>query len=549
VRRFSIDLGSKLAFGIDYPASVAISPRGDLLAYVTETDGLRGIHVRAMDELEARPLGGTVGAQQPFFSPDGKWLGFFAEGKLKKVSVRGGAPIALAEAPNGMGGAWSKDGWIVFAPSDLSGLQRVGDSGGEVETFSRVKPEAGEQAHWSPVLIADQRTVLFTVYTGGRNTESRLAIQAAGQTDHRIVLDGGSHGRILPPHWLIYARGTELLAVEFDITKDAVTGTPFRVLEGVQDTPAAGAPLFAVSDQGTLVYVRAVTTGFAGRVVWVDRSGNAREEIDAGHTYGRPRLSPDGTRVAFHFADPDFNVWVKELVRGTRWKLTKEPGWDGFAVWSPDGRQIAFSSAREGSRTLFLQAADGTGTAERLLPVGNPRWPTSWSRDGSWLAFQEEDPRTGWDVWLLDLRSRTASSFLHTGAREVWGRFSNDGQWLAYQSNESGSSEVYIASIRDRAQRLQVSVGGGAVPIWSPANDGMYYSQGAEFLRVPIRLAPSPVAGRPHRLFGIEALEINDVSPSGDRFIAVEAPKTVAINRLNVVLGWPQILARLAETR
>jgi Tol biopolymer transport system component len=385
------------------------------------------------------------------------------------------------------------------------------------------------------------------VYTGGRSTDSRLAIQALSQTDHRIILEGGSNGHLLPPRWLVYGRGMEILAVEVDPSRRVVTGTPFRVLDAVQDT-LWGAPVFAVSDQGTLVYAPAATTRYTGRIVWLDRSGQVREEVEAGHAYQRPRVSPDGTRVLFHFADPDCKVWVKDLARGTRLKLTKDPGWDGFGVWSPDGRQIAFSSARAGSRTLFLQAADGNGTAERLLPVENPRWPTSWSPNGDWLAFHEEDPRTGLDVWLLDMRNKRAQPFLHTAAREAAARFSPDGEWLAYYSDESGSFEVYLCSMHDPSRRLQVSAGGGVGPIWSPAGNEIYYNHGTQFITVPIRLGRSPEAGRPRVLFASDML-VNDVNARGDRFLAEDAPAPVSISHVEVVLGWPQVLARLAEAR
>jgi eukaryotic-like serine/threonine-protein kinase len=546
VRRFSIELPGKLALGLDYPASVTISQNGRQIAFVADAGGQRLVHVRALDEIAARPLAGTGGAQQPFFSPDGRWLGFFADGKLKKISLRGGAPLTLAAAPHGMGGAWSPEGWIVFAPSRFDGLRRVSEHGGETEVWSRVSLDAGEQAHWNPVLLPDTRTVLFTVWTGGRNTASRLATQAFGQSRHSIVMEGGSDGRFLPPRWLIYGRGAELLATQFDVSTMAIEGTPFRVLEGVQDTPAVGAPVYAVSEQGTLVYAPAATIGYAGRIAWLDAAGRPKEAIEQGNFFGRPRLSPDGTRVAFHFADPDFNVWVKDLARGTRLRLTKDTGWDGFAVWSPDSSRIAFSSAREGSRTLFVQEADGSGVAERLLAPEDPRWPTSWSPDGRWLAFNEEGSRTGMDVWLLDMSERRAHAVLRTDAQEGWARFSPDSQWLAYHSNESGSMEVYVCPVKEPGRRLQVSSGGGATPIWSPAGNRIFYTRGNQLIAVPVRLGRSQDAGRPEALFGIDGLEVNDVSAPGDRFLVVDAPVSISISRLHIVLDWRQVVAELA---
>ena len=549
VRTFPIELGGSLAFGIDYPASVVISRKGDQVAFVAESAGKQQIYVRPMDEMTAHPLAGTDGAQQPFFSPDGRWLGFFAEGKLKKISLRGGAPFVLSAAQHGMGGAWSSEGWIVFAPSDSEGLRRVSEGGGEGEAFSDVNLKAGEQAHWNPSLLADERTVLFTVYTGGRNTESRLAVQGPGERTHRVILQGGGPGRMLPPHWLIYGRGRELLAAQFDPVACAITGTPFRVLEGVQDTPSVGSPIFDVSDQGALVYAPATIKGYEGRIVWLDQAGQAQAEIATGHAFAAPRLAPDGSRVAYHFADPDFNVWVKDLGRDTRLRLTQDPGWDAFPVWSPEGSRIAFSSAREGSRTLFLQSADGSGSAERLLAPGNPRWPTSWSPNGAWLAYQEEDPQTGMDVSLLDMEGRRVRPLLRTPFNEAWPRFSPDGEWLAYHSNESGSPEVYICRLDKPNRRFQVSTGGGIVPIWSSRGDRIFYTRGTRLMAAEVRLAGSPKIGRPRALFKTDGLEVNDVNAAGDRFLAVDAPVSMPISRFSLIEGWGHVVARLAETR
>jgi serine/threonine-protein kinase len=547
VRTFTIELGGTLAFGIDYPASVVLSPKGDQIAFVAESGGTRRIYVRPMDEMNARPLADTDGAQQPFFSPDGRWLGFFADGKLKKIPLRGGAPIVLSAAPYGMGGAWSSEGWIVYAPSDFGGLRRVSENGGEGEVFSRVDLKAGEQGHWSPTLLADHRTVLFTVYTGGRNTEFRLAVQGPGDRAHRVILQGGGPGRLLPPHWLVYGRGRELLAVPFDSVASAVTGTPFRVLDGVQDTPTDGTPVFDVSDQGALVYAPAATPEHESRLVWLDQTGQVQSEIERSRVVDGPRLAPDGSRVAYHFADPDFNVWVKDLTRGTRLRLTQYPGWDALPVWSPDGGRIVFSSAREGSRTLFLQSADGSGSAERLLEPGNPRWPTSWSPNGAWLAFHEEDPQTGMDVWLLDMAERRTRPLLRTPYNEAWARFSPDGAWLAYQSNASGPFEVYVCRVDEPNRRLQISAGGGIVPIWSAAGDRIYYTRGTQLMVAEVRLAGSPRIGRPHALFAADHLAVNDVNARGDRFLAVDAPVVTSISRFSLVEGWDHVVAVLAE--
>jgi serine/threonine-protein kinase len=548
VRRLEFELEGTLAFDIDYPASVAISSDGELIAFVADTGREQRLYVCALDDAKARPLDGTRGAQQPFSSPDGRWLGFFADGKLKKVSVRGGAPVVLAPAPRGMGGAWSKDGWIVFAPSDFGSLRRVSDQGGEPQEFSSVKLDAGEQAHWSPVLLPDQRTVLFTVWTGGRSPDSRLALQQAGRA-HRTVLEGASHGRFLPPHWLVYGRSSQLLVVQFDPARGAVIGTPFHVMQGIQDTPAVSAPIFTVSEQGTLVYAASEPSRSDGRILWLDRRGHPQQEIESGQSYYRPRLSPDNRHVVFHFADPDFNLWVKDLARGTRLRLTKDPGWDAFGVWSPDGEKIAFSSARDGSRTLFLRSADGSGAAKRLLPPGNSRWPTSWSSDGELIAFDEDNALTGLDVWFFSTSTGEAHPVIQTAFDEAWARFSPDSQWIAYHSNESGSFEVYVCSRSQPAQRYQVSTGGGTEPIWSPNGDHIYYDRGSEVVVAPIRMGKSVVSGRSEVLFTTTGEGVNDISARDDMFLSVDAPSALSINRLHVVLGWNEVVTRLATGR
>jgi Tol biopolymer transport system component len=322
-------------------------------------------------------------------------------------------------------------------------------------------------------------------------------------------------------------------------------GTPFRVLDGVQDTPTAGA-IFDVSDPGTLVYAPAATAESEDRLVWLDAAGKVQGEIERSHVLGAPRLAPDGSRIAYNLADPDFDVWVKDLGRGTLLRLTQDPGWDAMPVWSPDGGRIVFSSARKGSRTLFVQSVDGGRSAERLLEPGNPRWPTSWSPNGARLAFYEEDPRSGKDVWLLDMAERCARPLLRTRYNETWARFSPDGAWLAYESDETGSFEVYVCRPDEPNRRLQISAGGGTVPIWSAAGDRIYYTRGTQLMAAEVRLAGSPKIGRPHALFATEGLDVNDVTARGDRFLAVSRPVAPSISRFSLVEDWNRLLAGLA---
>ena len=494
VRTFAIELGGTLAFGIDYPASVVLSPKGDQIAFVAESGGKRQVYVRPMDEMDARPLAGTDAAQQPFFSPDGRWLGFFAEGKLKKTSLRGGAPVVLSAAQYGMGGAWSSEGWIVYAPSDFEGLRRVPENGGEGEVFSRVDLEAGEQGHWSPTLLADQRTVLFTVYTGGRNTESRLAVQGPGDRTHRVILQGGGPGRLLSPHWLIYGRGRELLAARFDSVAGAVTGTPSAFSMAFKTRrPRPRRSSTCRTMDSRLCSGR--DRGLRSRLVWLDQTGQVQGEIERSRVLGGPRLAPDGSRVAY-FADPDFNVWVKDFARGpgSASRRTRDGTPSRFGVRTEVAScspQLAKAPARSFSSRLTEVEARSDFWNRGIRDGRHPG-----RRTARWLAFHEEDPQTGMDVWLLDMADRRPRPLLRTPYDEAWARFSPDGAWLAYRSNQSGSFEVYACRLGEPNRRFQISAGGGTAPIWSAAGDRIYYTRGTQLMVAEVRLTGSPRIGR-----------------------------------------------------
>ena len=378
--------------------SVVISPDGTRIVYAT---GGRGFHVRALDQLDAVPLRGA-GVLSPFLSPDGNWVGYggtFEDHTLKKVSIHGGPPITITESNGFDGASWGLDDTIIFAMrSTNTGLLRVSAAGGESESLTTL--EEGEIAHRWPHILPGGQSVLFTVVKGQVAQVGQTALRVGSEnmeiaalrlnTGERILLvPSGSNPHYAPTGHLVYGVDGTLWAVPFDPDRLAVTGDPVLVLEGVV-TQGSGAAHFSFASDGSLVYLPGAAGGGAeGTLVWVDRQGNETplDLQQEARTYGTPRLSPDGTRLAVTVRDENDDVWVSELASGTLRRLTTDPASDHIPLWTPDGERVVFASQREGSWGLFSMAWDGTGAAERLMVIEDAQnlQPYDWSPDGALL--------------------------------------------------------------------------------------------------------------------------------------------------------------------
>ena len=438
---------------------LTISPNGRQIVFVAG-EGRPQMYVRAVDQLEARRLTGLEAPRMPFMSPDGNWIGFFdAVGVLKKVSVNGGPPVNICTvvgAPGAAGGgprggSWAPDNTIIFTTNDpATGLLQVSAVGGNPEVLTKPDPEKGEADHYWPEVLPGGDAVLFTIvraggspFNTGRTIENaQIAVLNLRTKEQKVLIQGGSYPRFVTTGHIVYGVGGALRAIAFDPVRLEVHGDPIPVLDGV-DTTATGGASFSVAQNGSLVYLQgsAEAGGETQRtLVWVDRGG--REEAIAAppRAYVYPRVSPDGTRVALDVRDQDNDIWVWDFARTTLTRLTFSPEIDSFPAWTPDGKRIAFSENRAGSASLSWQAADGTGSVERLTEPSPSasQVPGSFSPDGAHLLFREIVPKTGYDISILGLGTpRRTSELVKTTFTEYNPEVSPDGRWVAYESNES----------------------------------------------------------------------------------------------------------------
>jgi eukaryotic-like serine/threonine-protein kinase len=552
VTRFTISLpaGQHLV-GLDTPA-IALSPDGTRLAYIAaQGTGLPQLYLRAMASPDARPIPGTEGATNPFFSPDGQWLGFFTGGKLRKVSVSGGAAVTLGDAIQPQGASWSSQGMIAFGSEPAAVLLQVSDAGGTPQALTHL--DKGETDHDWPEFLPGDKTVLFAA-SGDDRANGQIAIQSLATGARRNLMQGATHPHYAPSGQLVYAQTGRLMAVPFDLQRLSLTGAAVPVVEGVLQSTSSGAAQYSFSATGSLVYVAgAVQATVQNKLVWVSRNG-AEQPLSAPlREYGLPQLSPDGRRLAVGIAD---QVWLYDLSREALSRFTFEGDLNAAPVWTPDGKRIAFRSNKEGPFNVFWQVADGSGGLERLTMSKNGQGPSSWSPDGQLLAFDEVNPNKRFEIWVLRIGDRKAQPFLQTRFNEAAPRFSPDGRWLAYNSDESGRYEVYVQPYPGPGGKWQISTGGGTEPAWNPNGRELFYCSEDKMMAVDIATQPGFAAGRPRMLFegrygdSPNPLIANyDVSPDGQRFLMTkESEQSSSATQINVVLNWFEELKQKVPT-
>jgi Tol biopolymer transport system component/predicted Ser/Thr protein kinase len=558
VSRLVINLppGQQLS-GLDNGPAVALSPDGTHLAYVATQGGTQQLYLRAMGSLEPKAIPGTEGAVNPFFSPDGQWLGFFAGGRLKKVSVSGGTALTLGDASIPLGASWGSQEIIVFAPTNNGVLQQVSDAGGARQPLTRF--EKGEISHRWPDFLPGTKAVLFSAGSNPINwTNTQVAVQSLGTGERRNLIQGATQPRYAPSGHLVYAQGGSLMAVLFDPQRLAVTGAAVPVVEGILQSPSRGAAQYSFSATGSLVYVPGGAQSLAqSRLAWVNRNGTEQPLAVPMHAYQFPRLSPDGRRVAVGIDEPESSdVWLYDLSRETLTRLTFGESVNQNANWTPDGKRIAFRSNKEESSNLFWQLADGSGGLERLTTSEYFQAPNSWSPDGQLLAFIEVNPTTGYDIWVLRMGDRKPEPFLRTPFLESAPRFSPDGRWLAYISDESGHREVYVQPYPGPGGKRQITTEGGTEPVWNPNGRELFYRSGGRMMAVDIVTQLGFAAGKPRVLFDGPYLPSPvtfpnyDVSPDGQRFLMLKPSEQAqaAPTQINVVLNWFEELKRRVPT-
>jgi serine/threonine-protein kinase len=531
--RLDVDLGAGVSLGSIAGANTIISPDGTRLVYVSQGK----LFTRKMDQPKAVEMAGTEGAHAPFFSPDGQWVAFFNSSTLKKISVEGGAAVALCDAFLSRGGSWGEDGNIIAV---LTGaLARVPSAGGTPTPVTELAQ--GEATHRWPQILPGGKAVLFTSYPAGRAVDG-ANIEVVSLADHRrkTLERGATSGRYLPAsngmgHLVYIIKGT-LFAVPFDPGKLEVRGTPSPVLEEVAYSTANGSAQFDFSRNGTLVYR---SGGAAGAnlvtVQWLDSAGKTEPLLAKPGGWARPRLSPDGQRLAL---DDGTDIWVYEARRDTMTRLTFGGGVSTQPVWSPDGRYIVF----EGSGGIGWVRSDGAGKPQLLIQNKFAAVPYSFTADGKRLAYEEITLRTSYEIWTVPiesdgsgLRAGRPENFLQTPAVELQPAFSTDGRWLAYTSNESGTYQVYVRAFPDKGGKWQISNAGARHPVWSGNGHELFFRSEDNRIMVATYAAraDSFVPDKPRVWSGKQLANLGiignyDLAPDGKRIAAlmpVEGPE------------------------
>ncbi|MGH9253275.1 MAG: hypothetical protein ACRD3C_01760 [Vicinamibacterales bacterium] len=466
--RFDVLMPEKTTF-VGVPP--AISPDGRRLAFVASLEGRTQLWIRPVDSTVAQPLAGTDGADYPFWSPDSRSVAFFAGGRLRKIEASGGPPQTLSDAPIPRGGAWSRDGVIVFAPTATGPLHRVAAAGGTSTPLTALDASNGEVNHRSPSFLPDGRRFLFMVL--GAEDKQGIHVGSLDAASHRLLVNATSSGAYGAPGYLLFSREQALMAQRLDVETLALTGAAFPIAEqvGIYNTASS---TFSVSDDGVL----ALTGGIGGagsdrQLAWYDRAGRVVERVGTPIPVLDVVLSPDARRAAVQWSGND--IRVVDLVRGgVPSRLTFNTSVEDYPVWSPDGNRILYSSTAGGGQNLYSKMSSGAGSENEVVKSANVKRPTDWSRDGRFILYEDDAPGSQTDIWVLPLSGdRKPLVFLQTPFAEQQGRFSPDGKWIAYVSNETGTTEVYVQSFPPSGGKWQLSTNGGVSPRWG--RNGVLY--------------------------------------------------------------------------
>jgi Tol biopolymer transport system component len=559
--RLSAEIGADASLYTAYGPSVILSPEGTRLALVAGgADQKSRIYIRSLDQLQASALSGTENARDPFFSPDGQWLGFFADGKLKKISVQGGAAVTLCDAPNDRGGSWGDDGTIVFSPDNRVALSKVSSAGGAPQPLTTLDKQTGENTQRWPQVLPGSKALLFTSNTTGGTLagfeDADIIVYSMASGQRKTLQRGGFYARYLPSGHVLYMHEGTLFAVPFDPKLLEVTGQPAPILEGVVTSPVFAGAQFSFSETGNLVYV----AGRAGiqnvSIYWMDREGKFTPLRETPGNYNNLALSPDGKRLALDIVDGGRrDIWVYEWERDTLTRLTFAGVANSFPVWTPDGQRIVYSSQEKvGSTNLWWIRADGAGDAQRLTEGKSVQYARSWRPDGKVLAFNQLNPN--YDIMTVPIEGDEKSgwkpgepkAFLSNPFIVQSPAFSPDGRWLAYHSTESGPLEVYVRPFPGPGGKWQISTGGGVTPKWSHNGKELFYRTADSKIMVVSYTASGDSfhAGKPQLWspgqFTDRGATYNfDLHPDGKRFAVLKTPGTVqaaAVNKVSFIFNF-----------
>jgi Tol biopolymer transport system component len=517
---------------------MAITPDGSAIVYAAAGDDRKTqLYLRKVDSFESTPIGGTEEGSSPFISPRGEWLGFFTgDGKMKKVLLRGGSPVVLADAAF-LGGSWGDDDTVYFTKSVTSGIYAVPAGGGQPRQVTHTGATADDRFHLWPKTLPGNYGIIFTVWTGRSFNDARIEGLLFKTGERKVLVEGGTDGRYLPNGYLAYTRNGTLFAVPFDPKRLEVKGAPMSLIEGVMSGAANGDADFAVSNNGTLVFRPGSVTSFQRNLVWMDRTGKTSNIIAEVKPYASPAISPDGQRIALTLQGSSFDVWVYDLQRGA---LTKASfgGDDYRPEWSPDGKMLGYDSSKSGHQQVYVKHGIAQGGETVVTDGPEDKQFCGWTPDGHEMIFSRLNKDTGWDLYAAAVEGdRKVRPLVVAPFNQNQARLSPDGKWLAYVSDESGQPEVFLQAMNDATNRAQVSTEGGASPRWTRVGNELLFTSKTRIMSV--KLAGNGLnLGKPVALFEDKrAWNGYDIAADG-RLVVSQDVDEAGGTQISVVLNW-----------
>ncbi len=538
--------------------SIALSPDGSILAYTMFESGITKIYVRSLKNFLGMPLKGTENGTAPFFSPDGQWIGFEADGKIKKIPVQGGAVEIVTDAVGFRGASWGSDDRIYFSPSFSSGIVSVNSKGVDLRNISTLDTVRHERTHRWVQVLPGCKYILYTigdVNNPNSYSDAPIVIQSI-ETGERHVLDvRGEMAKYVEPGLLIVGRNSTLLAAPFSLSDFRLTKQLSTVINEVSSDPGSGVVDYAISDNGHLVYLPGSLNKDL-ELVWVDMEGKVTPVSAQLQPYNAPRMSPDGTKMAVTFGvvrGSDNDIWIYDIKQGSFSRLTF--GKKMFApVWSADSKKIYYANAVASEQGIWEISADGGSEGKLLQRMTIPTYPVSVSQDGKYLILDNEGGPSDGDISMIDLQKNGASSvLLNAPAYESGGQVSPDGRYFLYYTNETGTFEIFVRSFPELKGKWQISVNGGVSPRWSHDGKFIYFINPlGKMMAAKVRTQPTFSAEQPQDLVDVTQMyfpnnPVNnfDVTPDGKRFVMIRNGKNNAkMTAYNYIMNWTEELKK-----
>ena len=525
---------------------ITVSPDGRKIIYAGWNEEYRQLYLREIDRFEFKPIPGTKGAASPFFSTDGQWIGFFADGSLWKLKLDHDTPKRLCPAPTtSVGASWGTDNKIIFAPGGNAGLQRISASGGNIEKLTQPNHAAGEISHGWPSILPGSEGVLFTILT--KNHGTMIAVLSLGSNTWTPLLPGTGRPQFSIPGRLVYSHEGELQTASFDVKQLRLTGAPQSTDELISTEPFAfdrlGKANFSLSNTGTLVYIPSQPRN-ENMLVWVNRDGRSSQAAEWRMQHNTPRLSPNEhyITVVIRSGILGRQIWTYNVENGTRVQFTLEGNDNRSPVWTEGGRELAFASNRSGPQNIYRKPVRTDSKAQLLASTGDAMNPTSWSTEARVLAFYTVSTNADRDIWTLQPKHKPRA-FLTSPLNERSPMISPDGRLIAYVSGSVGESTVHIAAYPDPKMAPSVKVGKGVEPLWTRSGRELLYRYDGRMMSMSLVTTDPITTGRPQVLFE-DQYELDpggnianyDVTQDGKKFLMVQS--TTQTKRLHVVLNW-----------